>query len=280
MLMGDLKQHCRAALLAAALAVSPQSQAAYTLSDLEHLLVDAICWEQIDSFLKTGISPFFENPTVYYRTRRTLSEEFTGNAGVAASRLKEGGVVVETAITRILSDAEKRIYQTELPKLKISLEIDPRADREELERKALPGKRHAFFCNFKEYRAGRISFEHCLPLEQYLKERRDGFYQTIDKYLKGETSDDPNLANYAMLVYMAAVSAEALPANSSCRSVVNDESGRTLDDIRICSREVQKLWAEMAEQEKFALLMDKAELKLKNAGVDISILNKASTAED
>lgn len=278
--MGDLTQHCRVALLAAALAVSPQSQAAYTLSDLEHLLVDAISWEQIDSFLKTGISPFFENPTVYYRTRRTLSEEFSGDAGVAASRLKEGGVVVETRITRVLSDAEKRIYQADRPKLKISIETDPGADSEELDRKAVPGKRHAFFCHFKDYRAGRISFEHCLPLEQYLKERRDSFYQTVDKYLKGEAVDDPNLANYAMLIYMAVVSAEALPANSSCRSIVNDEAGRTLDDIRICSQEVQKLWGEMAEQEKFALLMDKAELKLKNAGVDISILNKASTAED
>lgn len=278
--MGDLKQHCRAAFLAAALAVSPQSQAAYTLSDLEHLLVDAISWEQIDSFLKTGISPFFENPTVYYRTRRTLSEEFSSDAGVAASRLKEGGVVVETTITRVLSDAEKRIYQADRPKLKFSIEIDPRADSEELDRKAVPGKRHAFFCHFKDYRAGRISFEHCLPLEQYLKERRDGFYQTVGKYLNGEAVDDPNLANYAMLIYMAVVSAEALPANSSCRSIVNDEAGRTLDDIRICSQEIQKLWGEMAEQEKFAILMDKAELKLKNAGVDISILNKASTAED
>lgn len=278
--MGDLKQHCKAALLAAALAVSPQSQAAYTLSDLEHLIVDAISWEQIDSFLKIGMSPFFENPTVLYRTRRTLAEEFSADAGVAASRLKEGGVVVETTVTHILSDGEKQIYQADRPKLKISLEIDPRADKDELDRKAVPGKRHAFFCHFKDYRPGRISFSSCLPLEQYLKERRDGFYQTVDKYLKGEASDNPNLANYAMLVYMAVVSAEALPAGSSCRSIVNDEAGRTLDDVRICSQEVQKLWAEMAEQEKFALLMDKAEAKLKKAGVDISILNKASTAED
>lgn len=278
--MGDLKQHCKAALLAAALAVSSPSQAAYTLSDLEHLLVDAISWEQIDSFLKTGISPFFENPTVLYRTRRTLYEEFSADAGAATARLKDGNVVVETSITRLITDGDKRIYQADRPKLNISLEIDSRADTDELDRKAVPGKRYAFCCTFKEYRAGRISFDHCLPLEQYLKERRDGFYQTVDKYLKGEVSDNPNLANYAMLVYMAVVSAEALPANSSCRSTVNDEAGRTLDDVRICSQEVQKLWAEMAEQEEFAILMDKAELKLKNAGVDTSILNKASTAED
>lgn len=271
---------CRSISLATLLAVPGLSHATYELSNLEKLLVHALAWEQMDSFLKTGSSPFFENPTVYYRTGRDLEKEFTDNPEKTVSSLKKVGVVIEGDITRIDKTGNNPLLILQKKDVSISLQLSKKADPTELKFNALPGHRYPFYCQFQNKSRKVLRFNECYPLTQYLSEKKSSFEKAIHTYLQGKKSTDPNMPNYAMIAYMAVVLAPVLPEDSVCRSLANESATWTSTDIRICSAETQEVWSEVANSERFSKAMDVAEDKLKASSVDTSILAKALTAQD
>lgn len=98
--------------------------------------------------------------------------------------------------------------------------------------------------------------------------------------MSGAAATDPNMPTYAMLAYMAVVSARLLPKESVCRDTVNEEVTYTPADMRLCSQEISELWQNAAMITNFDKTMDAVQEQLKSKGVDITLVGKAAKAMD
>lgn len=101
----------------------------------------------------------------------------------------------------------------------------------------------------------------------------------IDGFLNGKSEKTLESAHFAMLAYMAMVTARMLPEDSFCRSVA-DETSWTFEDIRRCGKEVEMIWSNPENPERFYDVMDEVLDRIKKKGADVSILDQAGLALD
>ncbi|HAI62580.1 MAG TPA: carboxymethylenebutenolidase, partial [Parasutterella excrementihominis] len=115
---------------------------------------------------------------------------------------------------------------------------------------------------------------------QFASLKRKQIEALIHRYLAGEKVLDPNLPTYAMMAYMAVVSARLLPRDSVCRRTVEDEIIFTDADRRLCNQEVADLWQRADSNPKFDKTMDNVVEELTKHGVDVSMINQAASSLD
>jgi len=143
-----------------------------------------------------------------------------------------------------------------------------------------PGERHGFYCQITSVEKSSAVLSDCLPLRQFASLKSKQIEALIHRYLAGEIVLDPNLPTYAMMAYMAVVSARLLPRDSVCRRTVEDEIIFTDADRRLCNQEVADLWQRADSNPKFDKTMDNVVEELTKHGVDVSMINQAASSLD
>ena len=150
----------------------------------------------------------------------------------------------------------------------------------DLAKEVSPGERHGFYCQITSVDKSSAVLSGCLPLRQFASLKRKQIEALIHRYLAGEKVLDPNLPTYAMMAYMAVVSARLLPRDSVCRRTVEDEIIFTDADRRLCNQEVADLWQRADSNPKFDKTMDNVVEELTKHGVDVSMINQAASSLD
>ena len=150
----------------------------------------------------------------------------------------------------------------------------------DLAKEVSPGERHGFYCQITSVDKSSAVLSGCLPLRQFASLKRKKIEALIHRYLAGEKVLDPNLPTYAMMAYMAVVSARLLPRDSVCRRTVEDEIIFTDADRRLCNQEVADLWQRADSNPKFDKTMDNVVEELTKHGVDVSMINQAASSLD
>lgn len=88
------------------------------------------------------------------------------------------------------------------------------------------------------------------------------------------------MPTYAMMAYMAIVSAKLLAEDSVCRTTVIEEVSYTPADRRLCTQEVSELWQNAGLNPRFNETMDRVEDRLREDGVDVELIKQAASALD
>lgn len=86
------------------------------------------------------------------------------------------------------------------------------------------------------------------------------------------------MPTYAMMAYMAIVSAKLLAEDSVCRTTVIEEVSYTPADRRLCTQEVSELWQNAGLNPRFNETMDRVEDRLREDGVDVELIKQAASA--
>ncbi len=105
--------------------------------------------------------------------------------------------------------------------------------------------------------------------------------QGIKDFLSGKDKTNPNMPTYAMLAYMALVSAKLLPTHTlAVRQLQLRKGPQTTADIRACNQEVTTLWQNNSQFENFNEAMDSVERDLMRHGADLNMVRKAASLMD
>lgn len=279
-----MKSCIRSSLTKAAAAIFGFAPAAlfasgYQLSPLESYLIQAFAQEQIEGFINTGTSSLFENPKVFYLRVKPFANFAAADAKKATDRYVGKYGIINSNVFRVIGDREKIIYTVKNPSYTITLSPSAKADKGLLN-EVFPGRRHGFYCRINEIRAKEASFGDCIPLGQFEVSKAEQVENFIHRYLKGEKIQDPNMPTYAMMAYMAIVSAKLLDKDSVCRTTVFEEVSYTPADRRLCTQEVSELWQNAGLNPRFDETMDRVEDQLKEDGVDVELIKQAASALD
>ena len=251
----------------------------YQLSPLESYLIQAFAQEQIEGFINTGTSSLFENPKVFYLRAKPFSKFAAADAKKASDRYVGKYGIINSNVFRVVGDREKIIYTVKNPSYTITLSTSVDSDKSLL-KDVFPGRRHGFYCRIDEIGDKEASFGDCIPLGQFEASKAAQVENVIHRYLKGEKITDPNMPTYAMMAYMAIVSAKLLAEDSVCRTTVIEEVSYTPADRRLCTQEVSELWQNAALNPRFDETMDRVEDRLREDGVDVELIKQAASALD
>ncbi len=137
------------------------------------------------------------------------------------------------------------------------------------------GQREGFYCRIKGIEAKQAYLTNCVTQDEFTEEKTTEIEKGIKDFLSGASNDDANMPTYAMLAYMALVSARLLPHNSVCRANAEDVTS-TDAEYRLCEQEISHLWQNSSETPKFDSTMDETTRLLSDSGVDVSLIEKAA----
>ena len=202
------------------------------------------------------------------RRRRIAQKKYLGNYGI-----------VKSFISRTNKEKTRVQFDIPRPEYTLDLQLAKNADPD-LTHEVSPGERHGFYCQITSVEKSSAVLSDCLPLRQFASLKSKQIEALIHRYLAGEKVLDPNLPTYAMMAYMAVVSARLLPRDSVCRRTVEDEIIFTDADRRLCNQEVADLWQRADSNPKFDKTMDNVVEELTKHGVDVSMINQAASSLD
>lgn len=273
-----------ALLTGALLAALPAAHAAagakgYTLSPLETYLIESFAQEQIDGFINSGATTLFESPKIYYLNPRNFAKNAKANLSMVKQKYVGNYSVVRFYVSLVSKDKDRVQFVIPKPSFKMELAMARNANRKMIS-EVNPGGRYGFYCKIEFVSENAASLTECLPLRQFALLKSKQIESLIHRYLAGEKVLDANLPTYAMMAYMAVVSARLLPHDSVCRRTVEEEITFTDADRRLCNQEVSELWQNAASNPKFDQTMDNVIDELKHKGVDITTINQAASALD
>lgn len=195
-------------------------------------------------------------------------------------RALKRNISVITESLNLLFPGQTRVqFDIPRPEYTLDLQLAKNADPD-LTHEVSPGERHGFYCQITSVEKSSAVLSDCLPLRQFASLKSKQIEALIHRYLAGEKVLDPNLPTYAMMAYMAVVSARLLPRDSVCRRTVEDEIIFTDADRRLCNQEVADLWQRADSNPKFDKTMDNVVEELTKHGVDVSMINQAASSLD
>lgn len=251
----------------------------YKLSPLENYLVESFAQEQIDGFINTGSTTLFESPKIYYINPRALARSAKSDLPAAKQKYLGNFGIIKFFVSLTSKDKTRILFEIPKPAFKVELQMAANADKEMIS-DVNPGGRHGFYCKITALESGSASLSDCLPLRQFAYLKSKQIEALIHRFMEGEEVKDPNLPTYAMMAYMAVVSARLLPHDSVCRRTVEDEIIYTDADRRLCNQEVSELWQKAESEPRFDKTMDAVIDELAAHGVDVSAINQAASNLD
>lgn len=251
----------------------------YNLSPLETYIIESFAQEQIDGFINSGATTLFESPKIFYITPRALARQVKTDLSGAQKKYLGNYGIVKSFVSKTNKDKTRVQFDIPKPDYTLDLHLAKNADPD-LAKEVGPGERHGFYCQITSVDKSSAVLSGCLPLRQFASLKRKQIEALIHRYLAGEKVLDPNLPTYAMMAYMAVVSARLLPRDSVCRRTVEDEIIFTDADRRLCNQEVADLWQRADSNPKFDKTMDNVVEELTKHGVDVSMINQAASSLD
>lgn len=249
------------------------------LTSLELFLTETLAWEQFAGLVKTENGISNGKNSVLFRSSRALAKEFRLDPKEAEESFKSSHAVIYTEKGNFEKVDSQIVFRIKHKPIVTTLYMSPSAEIGNLKNNVIPGHRYTFFCKFQSYKEPSLQFDNCLPIDQYLKISRVKMLKQIDGFLNGKSEKSLESAHFAMLAYMAMVTARMLPEDSFCRSVA-DEASWTFEDIRRCGKEVEMIWSNPENPERFYDVMDEVLDRIKKKGADVSILDQAGLALD
>jgi len=267
---------CTIALVASAASAVASVQ---HLSTLELFLTETLAWEQFTGLVKTENGIDNGKSSVLFRSSKALVKEFLKDPKRAEDSFKTSHAVIYTEKGNFEKVDNRILFRIKHKPLITTLHMESSADISNFKNHVIPGHRYTFFCRFESFAENNIQFNSCLPIDQYLKTSRIKMLKQIEGFLIGKSEKSLESAHYAMLAYMAMVTARMLPEDSFCRSVA-DEGSWTFEDIRRCGKDVEKIWSNPDNPEHFYEVMDDVLDRIKKKGADVSILDQAGLALD
>lgn len=271
------KNICRAwaASLLVISGLAQSSPAPYQLSDLESYLIRSFAWEQYESFVNTGSSTLFENPKVYYFNAGALAKLVSSDPSGFLRKYKGQRIFVHGVPTRHSPSFSTFVFDAPNKQFTINIRMGSH-DSSELQK---PLKKN-FYCQVISGDRNEIFLGDCISGLSYQKNKINEIEQGIKDYLSGKDQNNPNMPTYAMLAYMALVSAKLLPDQSACKTAISDEGPDTSADIRACNQEVTTLWQNSSESKHFEEAMDSVERDLTRHGADLNMIRQAASLMD
>lgn len=194
----------------------------YNLSPLETYIIESFAQEQIDGFINSGATTLFESPKIFYITPRALARQVKTDLSGAQKKYLGNYGIVKSFVSKTNKDKTRVQFDIPKPDYTLDLHLAKNADPD-LAKEVSPGERHGFYCQITSVDKSSAVLSGCLPLRQFASLKRKQIEALIHRYLAGEKVLDPNLPTYAMMAYMAVVSARLLPRDSVCRRTVEDE---------------------------------------------------------
>ena len=265
---------CAASLLAVS-SFSYSSPAPYQLSPLENYLIKSFAWEQYESFVNTGASTLFENPKVYYFSAGSLAKNVLKNPTEFIQKYKGQKVFVEGVLSRYSPSKSTFVFDASDNKFVINIRMG-----EDHNTETHPSLRKNFYCQVANAKKNEIILDNCITGLDYQKVKIGEIEQGIKDFLSGKDKTNPNMPTYAMLAYMALVSAKLLPTHSCCQAAAIEDGPQTTADIRACNQEVTTLWQNNSQFENFNEAMDSVERDLMRHGADLNMVRKAASLMD
>lgn len=212
----------------------------YNLSPLETYIIESFAQEQIDGFINSGATTLFESPKIFYLNPRAFAKQAKTDLSGAQKKYLGNYGIVKSFISRTNKEKTRVQFDIPRPEYTLDLQLAKNADPD-LTHEVSPGERHGFYCQITSVEKSSAVLSDCLPLRQFASLKSKQIEALIHRYLAGEKVLDPNLPTYAMMAYMAVVSARLLPRDSVCRRTVEDEIIFTDADRRLCNQEVADL---------------------------------------
>lgn len=249
------------------------------LTPLELFLTETLAWEQFAGLVKTENGISNGKNSVLFRSSKALAKEFLKNPEQAEESFKSAHAVIYTEKGNFEKIDNRVIFRIKHKPIVTTLSMGSSADISNFKNHVIPGHRYTFFCKFESYKAQSLQFDNCLPIDQYLKITREKMLRRIDGFLNGKSEKSLESAHYAMLAYMAMVTARMLSEDSFCRSVA-EEGSWTFEDIRRCGKDVEMIWSNPDNPEHFYEVMDDVLDRIKKKGADVSLLDQAGLALD
>lgn len=251
----------------------------YNLSPLETYIIESFAQEQIDGFINSGATTLFESPRIFYINPRAFARQAKADLSGAQKKYLGNYGIVKFFVSKTNRDKTHIQFDVPKPNFKLDLQTAKNADPDIL-KEINPGERQGFYCQVTALDSSTAVLSDCLPLRQFASLKSKQIEALIHRYLAGEKVLDPNLPTYAMMAYMAVVSARLLPRDSVCRRTVEDEIIFTDADRRLCNQEVADLWQRADSNPKFDKTMDTVVEELTKHGVDVSMINQAASNLD
>ena len=181
--------------------------APYQLSlPLENYLIKSFAWEQYESFVNTGASTLFENPKVYYFSAGSLAKNVLKNPTEFIQKYKGQKVFVEGVLSRYSPSKSTFVFDASDNKFVINIRMG-----EDHNTETHPSLRKNFYCQVANAKKNEIILDNCITGLDYQKVKIGEIEQGIKDFLSGKDKTNPNMPTYAMLAYMALVSAKLLP---------------------------------------------------------------------
>lgn len=269
-----LSKVCAGALLAVSIA-SYSSPAPYHLSSLESYLIRSFAWEQYESFVNTGSSTLFDNPKVYYFTAGTLAKNVIKNPVEFLKKFNGQRVFIHGILSRYSPTKSSFILET--PEKSFTINIQMSSDETT---ETHPISKKSFYCRVSGAKKNEILLNECISGTTYQEIKTAEIEQGIKNFLSGKDKQNPNMPTYAMLAYMALVSARILPYDSVCKEAVREEAPYTGADIRACNQEITDLWQSTKNYNQFNEAMDSVERDLARHGADLNLVRQAASLMD
>lgn len=280
--LSQLNAACITACLLMSIPAAAYSNGApkgYTLSPLETYLIESFAQEQIDGFINSGATTLFESPKIYYINPRSFAKSAKANLPLARQKYVGNYSVIRFYVSLVNRNKDRVEFELSKPPFKLELSMAKNANQAMIS-EVNPGGRHGFYCKVEALTDKSASLSDCLPLRQFAALKSKQIESLIHRYLAGEKVLDANIPTYAMMAYMAVVSARLLPADSVCKRTVEEEISFTDADRRLCNQEVSELWQNAASNPKFDQTMDNVIEEFKRKGVDVTVINQAASALD
>lgn len=263
------------ALTGALVSSSLSASAPYALSPLENYLIESFAWEQYEGFLNTGSSTLFENPKVSYLTVGGLLKACSTDPKKFIKNFKGQHILLNGLVSNVLNSGELLQIKKTTSGFTVDIHLSTPSEIE-----IHPGKKYTFYCRVANASKNSITLDSCMSGQRYEKIKTAEIETGIKNFLASKDQSNPNMPTYAMLAYMALVSARILPENSVCRETLEGENNRTDADVRSCNREVAQLWENASQIKGFDEAMDSVERDLSRHGADLDMIRKAATLMD
>lgn len=186
----------------------------YNLSPLETYIIESFAQEQIDGFINSGATTLFESPKIFYITPRALARQVKTDLSGAQKKYLGNYGIVKSFVSKTNKDKTRVQFDIPKPDYTLDLHLAKNADPD-LAKEVSPGERHGFYCQITSVDKSSAVLSGCLPLRQFASLKRKQIEALIHRYLAGEKVLDPNLPTYAMMAYMAVVSARSFRGTPS-----------------------------------------------------------------
>ena len=213
------------------------SQKVITSRPWKRTLLKALLKSKIDGFINSGATTLFESPKIFYITPRALARQVKTDLSGAQKKYLGNYGIVKSFVSKTNKDKTRVQFDIPKPDYTLDLHLAKNADPD-LAKEVSPGERHGFYCQITSVDKSSAVLSGCLPLRQFASLKRKQIEALIHRYLAGEKVLDPNLPTYAMMAYMAVVSARLLRGTPSADERLKMRFIFTDADRRLCNQEV------------------------------------------